>query len=84
VEVSFAVPSGSLEYWQGRFEELDVEQGIFESCFGETTVPFEDPHGLHPPGNMMNAGLVANEPIHIRWNLQEVKGLPPNARYCRI
>ena len=46
VEVSFAVPPGSLEYWQKRFEELDVEQGIFESRFGETTLPIKDPHGL--------------------------------------
>ena len=46
VEVSFAVPPGSLEYWQKRFEELNVEQSIFESRFGETTLPFKDPHGL--------------------------------------
>src|SRR5262245_50960057 len=51
VEVSFAVPPGSLGYWQERFEELDMEQGIFESRFGETTLPFKHPHGLHPPGN---------------------------------
>ncbi|HXQ34309.1 MAG TPA: ring-cleaving dioxygenase [Anaerolineales bacterium] len=46
VEVSFAVPPGSSEYWQKRFEELDVKKGILESRFGQITLPFKDPHGL--------------------------------------
>ena len=46
VEVPFAVPLGSLPYWQDRFEEIGVEQGAVESRFGERTLPFKDPHGL--------------------------------------
>lgn len=46
VEVPFAVPSGSLPYWQNRFAEKKVTTGAVETRFGETTLPFEDPHGL--------------------------------------
>ena len=46
VETSFAVPPGSLEYWRERFEQQHVEHGSPESRFGETTLPFQDPHGL--------------------------------------
>jgi glyoxalase family protein len=46
VEVSFAVPPGSLKYWQERFEGSDVEHSTPESRFGEATLPFQDPHGL--------------------------------------
>lgn len=46
VEVSFAVPPGSLPYWQERFQQYRVEHGAPESRFGDTTLPFTDPHGL--------------------------------------
>jgi glyoxalase family protein len=46
VEVTFAVPTGSLSYWLDRFKELGVEHGSLENRFGETTLPFTDPHGL--------------------------------------
>jgi glyoxalase family protein len=46
VEVSFAVPPGSLKYWQERFEGSGVEHRAPESRFGEATLPFQDPHGL--------------------------------------
>ena len=46
VETSFAVPPGSLPYWQERLEQHGVEQGPLESRFGEITLPFKDPHGL--------------------------------------
>jgi glyoxalase family protein len=46
VEVSFAVPPDSLEYWQDRFQRSGVEHGARESRFAETTLPFRDPHGL--------------------------------------
>ena len=45
VEVSFAVPPGSLEYWQDRFQASGVEYGTREKRFGEETLPFRDPHG---------------------------------------
>jgi len=46
VEVSFAVQPGSLLYWQDRLQRYRVEHRATESRFGETTLPFEDVHGL--------------------------------------
>jgi len=46
VEVPFAVPPNSLEYWQQRFDEHGVTTGALETRFGERTLSFEDPHGL--------------------------------------
>jgi glyoxalase family protein len=46
VEVSFAVPPGSLAYWQERLSEQDVSTEAVESRFGERTLPLEDPHSL--------------------------------------
>jgi len=46
VEVPFAVPSGSLVYWQKRFAQERVEVGKIETRFGEKVLPFKDPHGL--------------------------------------
>jgi glyoxalase family protein len=46
VEVPFAVPMGSLAYWQERFEKARVAFGKVETRFGETALPFQDPHGL--------------------------------------
>jgi glyoxalase family protein len=46
VEVSFAVLPGSLQYWQKRFENSEVEHGAPESRFGEAILAFQDPHGL--------------------------------------
>jgi glyoxalase family protein len=46
VEVPFAIPTGSLSYWQERFASKGVEHGKTETRFGETTLPFTDPHGL--------------------------------------
>jgi glyoxalase family protein len=46
VEVSFAVPPGSLDYWQERFQQSGVQFDMPDSRFGEMTLPFKDPHGL--------------------------------------
>ncbi len=46
VEVPFAVPTGSLQYWQTRLADHRVKIGAPETRFGEPTLPFEDPHGL--------------------------------------
>lgn len=47
VEVPFAVPTGTLEYWQERLEQYSVTYDDLETRFGERTLPFRDPHGLH-------------------------------------
>jgi glyoxalase family protein len=46
VEVSFAVPPGSLEYWQERLQQYGVEHGALKIRFGETVLPFRDVHRL--------------------------------------
>ena len=46
VETSFAVRPGSLTYWQDRLKQHGIEPGSSESRFGETTLAFQDPHGL--------------------------------------
>ncbi len=46
VEVSFAIPLGSLAYWKERLQQFSVEHGVPETRFGETTLAFKDVHGL--------------------------------------
>lgn len=42
---AFVVPSGSLEYWQGRFGDLGVEYDAVEERFDERVLPFYDHDG---------------------------------------
>jgi len=46
MEVSLAVPRGSLDYWSDRLSERGVAAGQPETRFGELALPFTDPHGL--------------------------------------
>lgn len=46
IEIPFAIPNGSMDYWQDRFSRLAVDFGVTEERFGETCLPFKDPHGL--------------------------------------
>jgi glyoxalase family protein len=46
VEVSLAVPAGSLESWGARLEKYGTVAGRIEQRFGEKTLPLVDPHGL--------------------------------------
>lgn len=46
VEVPFAVPPGSLDYWQARLAVAGVRLAPRETRFGEAVLPFQDPHGL--------------------------------------
>ncbi|SOC42348.1 ring-cleaving dioxygenase [Ureibacillus acetophenoni] len=43
---SYAIPVGSLDFWKKRLEKFDVEYEVIER-FGETSLQFDDPHGLH-------------------------------------
>ena len=45
VEVSLAVPTGSLDYWSERLTQFNVETAGIETRFGERTLLFNDPHG---------------------------------------
>jgi glyoxalase family protein len=46
VEVGFAVPAGSLGFWAERLGSLGVETDGPGERFGESVLPFRDPHGL--------------------------------------
>ena len=46
VEVSLAIPAGSLEYWLDRLATLGVNAAASEVRFGESLVRVTDPHGL--------------------------------------
>ncbi len=45
-EVSFAVPPGSLPYWQERLARHGVAHRPVEPRFGEAVLPLSDVHGL--------------------------------------
>ena len=46
VEVSLAVPPGSLQFWGNRLEHYGTRLQAPETRFGERVLPFVDPHGL--------------------------------------
>ena len=46
MEVSLAVPLGSLDYWSGRLEEHGIATGELEVRRQTAALPFSDPHGL--------------------------------------
>lgn len=46
MEVSLAIPSGTLSWWNGRLREHGLAAGAAETRFGERALPFTDPHGL--------------------------------------
>jgi glyoxalase family protein len=45
-EVLFAVPPGSLAYWQDRLGSFGVDTDAITTRFGERTLPFRDVHGM--------------------------------------
>lgn len=46
VEVSLAVPAGSLTWWERRLRETGTALQPIETRFGERALPLRDPHGL--------------------------------------
>jgi glyoxalase family protein len=47
MEVSLAVPAGTLVFWSERLTEHGVKLGTPETRFGERVLPLTDPHGLN-------------------------------------
>jgi len=45
MEVSLAVPAGSLDYWSERLARSTMKVGAVESRRGDRALPFMDPHG---------------------------------------
>ena len=46
VEVAFSILPAALPYWQQRLASHGVQVDALETRFGETVLPFSDPHGL--------------------------------------
>lgn len=46
VEVSLAVPPGSMDYWAERLASLGRQTSAPQTRFGERALPFQDPHGM--------------------------------------
>ncbi len=45
-EVSFAIPPGSLDWWQARLDDYGIVHEAEKTRFGERTLPFVVSHGL--------------------------------------
>ncbi len=45
-DISYSIPSGSLEFWSERFKQFNVRQNPVIEIFGEQVLPFLDPDGL--------------------------------------
>ena len=45
-EIGYSVPSGSLDFWTKRFDELNVKHQPISESFGEQFIKLEDPDGL--------------------------------------
>ncbi len=61
---AFRVPEGSLDYWEGRFDEYDVDYDDRIERFGETVLPFRDPDGL--PVELVEVAIPDDDPT-IPW-----------------
>lgn len=67
-QIGYSVPKASLEFWNNRFNELNVKHGEVNQKFGEHYLPFEDPDGL-----LLNLIVPTTEDIRKPWTTNEVK-----------
>jgi glyoxalase family protein len=61
---AFRVPEGSLDYWEARFDEYDVEYDDRVERFDETVLPFRDPDGL--PVELVEVEIPEDDPT-VPW-----------------
>ena len=61
---AFRVPEGSLDYWEARFEEYDVDYDDRVTRFGEPVLPFRDPDGL--PAELIEVEIPEDDPT-VPW-----------------
>ena len=61
---AFRVPSGSLDFWEARFDDYGVEYGDRIERFGETVLPLRDPDGL--PVELVEVDVPEDDPT-VPW-----------------
>lgn len=61
---AFRVPEGSLDYWEERFDQYDVDYDDRVERFGETVLPFRDPDGL--PVELVEVEIPEDDPT-VPW-----------------
>ncbi|WP_396612147.1 ring-cleaving dioxygenase [Haloferax sp. S1W] len=62
---AFRVPNGSLDYWEDRFDQYEVEYDDRVGRFGETVLPFRDPDGL--PVELVAVEIPEDDPT-VPWD----------------
>jgi glyoxalase family protein len=67
-EIGYSVPEGSLEFWNNRFNELNVKHGEVNQRLGEQYLSLEDPDGL-----LLNLIVPTSEDNRKPWTTNEVK-----------
>ncbi len=61
---AFRVPEGSLDYWEERFDQYDVDYDERVERFEETVLPFRDPDGL--PVELVETEIPDDDPT-VPW-----------------
>ena len=61
---AFRVPSGSLDFWEARFDDYGVEYDDRIERFGETVLPLRDPDGL--PVELVEVDVPEDDPT-VPW-----------------
>lgn len=69
VEVSLAIPAGSLSFWESRLARYGVAADPVERRFGASVIPATDPHGLRV--TLVEAAGAARRPF-TPWDLSPV------------
>jgi glyoxalase family protein len=76
MEVSLAVPLGSIDYWADRLVEHDLSVGEIEIRRGTSVLPFTDPHGLplalHETGDERDFTPWRESPVPVE---KQIRGL---------
>jgi glyoxalase family protein len=76
MEVSLAVPLGSIDYWADRLAEHHLAVGEIETRRGTSALPFTDPHGLplvlHETGDPRDFTPWPESPVPVE---KQVRGL---------
>jgi len=76
MEVSLAIPLGSIDYWADRLAEHHLAVGEIETRRGTSALPFSDPHGLpltlHETGDERDFAPWRDSPVPVE---KQIRGL---------